>query len=1072
MLLHQLVLITLLHSWSYPATAVVNATDTYIRHRRRERVLPRGVIPLNRRRIEEAEKKKASNDNFPLIFIQIDGSDTGIVGAADGFETPPTMESRAVDGMDLGATNEPSKSSTPWPSINDAISNPWPSINDGISSPRPSVKDVRPASQKPSSTPTSSPTTEEPSSEAPTPNPSDSPTSESPTSNEPTSFPTTKGPTLKPTTTPTTTMPSEGPTLKPVTESPTYMPTYTPTSTSPTSKPTSGKPSSTPTSSPTTEEPSSEVPTPNPSDSPTSESPTSNEPTLITTTTLISRSITTGPTLNTTDEVIPTYYPTYMPTYTPTSTSPTSKPTEVIPTYYPTYSSSTSTGMPSEGPTLNPVTGSPITDLPTSTPFTAIIEEFSLLMSMVEMSIHTVESPISLSMKMIDLSVPKELYEVSMSISPVQMPLSLDLHDIYTESMSIKYLELSMPVVDVSLSMKMINLSAPMELNEMSMSMEQVKMPLSLELNDFYTEITDLFSMPIAVLELSTPAVDVSVSMEIINSSAPMELNEISMSMAQVEMPLPLELHDIYTEITDLFSMPMSVLELSTPFVDDESLSMDAIEIPLELNDMILDFHGEIISEPTSSEPTINPTYRLSTQWPTYEPTSSPMKASANPSNEPSSRLSGNPSFDSSVGPSIPLNELSFTTTETPTMLPSKSLTENPSTNSPSATSLVPTFGGTYSTISAKIATYSPTRTPSTAPAANEANAQLELKGVDSEMDDEATLVFIKSCSSFVEDSLLGTMTSSLIIECKITNQQMSSGGRRLRGDERGLIGVVRGLRAEPSLLVDVTIEGSATSTYAAADSSEIDFSTEVIDAFASQSSEFTKQLKGDGNKAGIKYFDNLTSTSVDSIDGDSAANEIVTSTGDLNSRESAKTTSSNGPYIIVIATACLTSIVLAVFAYITITTQKKTSPHGELVEEDDETSGNILNDLGAIEAEFIVSPKCIQHEPSSWEESVLSILTEGPVHQTIEIVTPQGKLGIVVTTHPEGPAVYSIKNESPLQGLIFVDDLIVAIDGEDTRGWTAQSFVKIVAKKNGAPCKLTVLRTIVNNEESPMSLR
>jgi C-terminal processing protease CtpA/Prc len=80
--------------------------------------------------------------------------------------------------------------------------------------------------------------------------------------------------------------------------------------------------------------------------------------------------------------------------------------------------------------------------------------------------------------------------------------------------------------------------------------------------------------------------------------------------------------------------------------------------------------------------------------------------------------------------------------------------------------------------------------------------------------------------------------------------------------------------------------------------------------------------------------------------------------------------------------------------------------------------------------------------------------------------VTPQGKLGIVVTTQPEGPVVYSIKNESPLQGLIFVDDLIVAIDGEDTRGWTAQRFVTIVAKKNGAPCKLTVLRPVDNNKE------
>ena len=126
-------------------------------------------------------------------------------------------------------------------------------------------------------------------------------------------------------------------------------------------------------------------------------------------------------------------------------------------------------------------------------------------------------------------------------------------------------------------------------------------------------------------------------------------------------------------------------------------------------------------------------------------------------------------------------------------------------------------------------------------------------------------------------------------------------------------------------------------------------------------------------------------------------------------------------------------------FAYITITTRKKTSPHGKSVEEDDETAGNILNDLEAHVAGYMLSPNYIHHEPSSSGEGVLDIMTcAGPVHQTIEIVTPKGKLGVVVTTQPEGPVVYSIKNELPLQGLIFVDDLIVAIDGEDTRGWTA----------------------------------
>jgi heme/copper-type cytochrome/quinol oxidase subunit 2 len=136
----------------------------------------------------------------------------------------------------------------------------------------------------------------------------------------------------------------------------------------------------------------------------------------------------------------------------------------------------------------------------------------------------------------------------------------------------------------------------------------------------------------------------------------------------------------------------------------------------------------------------------------------------------------------------------------------------------------------------------------------------------------------------------------------------------------------------------------------------------------------------------------------VDSIDGDSAANEIVTSTGDLNSRESTKTTSSNGTSIIVIATACLASIVLAVFAYITIATRKKTSPHGELVEEDDESANNILNDLEVHVAGYMLSPKYIHHEPSSSGEGVLNIMTSssgegvlnsmtcaGPVHQCVD---------------------------------------------------------------------------------------
>jgi len=94
----------------------------------------------------------------------------------------------------------------------------------------------------------------------------------------------------------------------------------------------------------------------------------------------------------------------------------------------------------------------------------------------------------------------------------------------------------------------------------------------------------------------------------------------------------------IYTETTDFLSMSMEVLELSLPVYDNEiSISMGAIEIPLELDDL----RGEITSEPTSNKPTYKPT----TPWPTFELTSSPMKATTKLSNRPSLRLGSNPSF-------------------------------------------------------------------------------------------------------------------------------------------------------------------------------------------------------------------------------------------------------------------------------------------------------------------------------------------------------------------------------------------------------------------------------------------
>ena len=83
-----------------------------------------------------------------------------------------------------------------------------------------------------------------------------------------------------------------------------------------------------------------------------------------------------------------------------------------------------------------------------------------------------------------------------------------------------------------------------------------------------------------------------------------------------------------------------------------------------------------------------------------------------------------------------------------------------------------------------------------------------------------------------------------------------------------------------------------------------------------------------------------------------------------------------------------------------------------------------------------------------------------------IIVVAPPGKLGIIVDTSSEGPIVHSVKNKSPLHGLIFVGDLIVYLDDEDTTDWTAQYLTKLVAKRSMVTRKFTVLRTDVIDDE------
>jgi hypothetical protein len=70
----------------------------------------------------------------------------------------------------------------------------------------------------------------------------------------------------------------------------------------------------------------------------------------------------------------------------------------------------------------------------------------------------------------------------------------------------------------------------------------------------------------------------------------------------------------------------------------------------------------------------------------------------------------------------------------------------------------------------------------------------------------------------------------------------------------------------------------------------------------------------------------------------------------------------------------------------------------------------------------------------------------------------PPGKLNIVIHSTKDGPAVFEVKEGSCLDGKVYPGDLIIAVDGTDTRAFTAAQLMRIMSEKSEADRKITVL--------------
>lgn len=86
---------------------------------------------------------------------------------------------------------------------------------------------------------------------------------------------------------------------------------------------------------------------------------------------------------------------------------------------------------------------------------------------------------------------------------------------------------------------------------------------------------------------------------------------------------------------------------------------------------------------------------------------------------------------------------------------------------------------------------------------------------------------------------------------------------------------------------------------------------------------------------------------------------------------------------------------------------------------------------------------------------------------QTIEVLAPAGKLGVVIDTPDEGaPIVHAIKETSCVADKLKVGDKLIRVDEEDVTAMTAIKVSKLISRKSANSArKLTIVRTVVNDD-------
>ena len=372
---------------------------------------------------------------------------------------------------------------------------------------------------------------------------------------------------------------------------------------------------------------------------------------------------------------------------------------------------------------------------------------------------------------------------------------------------------------------------------------------------------------------------------------------------------------------------------------------------------------------------------------------------------------------------------------------------------------------------------------------------RVKLDNIASDMNDEATSLFEDVCSTFLDEQLSIAIPPIFNIQCTVTSQSVESGRRRrrlgeLNKNEGSSLNNMQRVLAS-ALIVDLDVAGEAEKTDSIQEASDVKFQDLLVGTFTVQGYLFLNALKKDDRGGAFTFQSTQNIRGVHTSDGA----QVQTPDDEGNGNGGGLTKG----LIAAIVLGGVFFLILSIFIFARVVERRRVSQlarnnlrkpredfFGDMTKKESRSSDSkaklapetasptssfitatisprshedvlsdvvspVANSSGDVEVDLI--PSSFSNKNQGGSSSLLSSRIRR------DVMAPPGKLGILVAnTTGYGPAVHTVRPGSPMEGLVFVDDIIIAMNDINTRDWTAEQLTQVMKDTAKEGRKITVL--------------